>query len=57
MILSNHAARKSRSIIFAFTAPPIYARFRQQTFGNGYVNLNKHAKVNFKISYQFKSLF
>lgn len=49
MILSDRTARKSRSIIFAFTAspPPIYARFKQQTFAkspNDYVNPVKHTK-------------
>lgn len=52
MILSNRAARKSRSIIFAFTTPPVYARFRQQTFGNDYVNLFKdYAKKKVRISF------
>jgi len=52
MILSNRAARKSRSIIFAFTTPPVYARFRQQTFGNDYVNLSEQRKKNKKIFFQ-----
>jgi len=50
MILSNRAARKSRSIIFAFTTPPVYARFRQQTFGNDYVNLSEQRKKKYLFS-------